>query len=112
MDTQEKKAVLKVTELLGELATAWGELPSDIQEYTVGDLQILGMASIRDLAQRLTDMTKGYTGNCEFCGKPFTTKGKGSKQRFCCVSCRVQANRKEKSDKWEAERAARDNWEL
>jgi len=105
METQEKKAVLKVTELLGQLATAWGDLPSDIQESTVGDLQILGMASIRDLATTLANMTKGYTGNCEFCGKHFTTKGKGSKQKFCCVSCRVQANREKKYADYEAAKA-------
>ena len=106
METQEKKAVMKVVEILGQLSRAWSHLPDDVQESTVGDLQVLGIHSIRDLAGRLESMTNGYTGNCEHCGKLFKSKGKGSKQRFCSTSCRVMANREKKYNDYEAKKAA------
>ena len=108
MDTEEKKSVLKVVKILGELASAWSHLPDDIQESTIKDLEILGMQSIRDLAQRLTSMTKGYDNYCEFCGNGFFAKRQS--KRFCSTNCRVQWNNKKNYEaqmaKYEADKAA------
>jgi len=112
METQEKKQVLKVASILGQLASAWGDLPNDLRESVASDLVLISGLSFKELSLRLTNMTKGYSGNCEHCGKFFKSQNKGSKQRFCSTSCRVMGHREKKYQDYEAKKAKAESWEI